>query len=76
VTGRSSFGSTLFAFGDWAAGVLRAADLGHLVYSVNRPLGARAKDPTAVGAAPRRGLVRSGSFAGSRERVQAGPPAQ
>lgn len=28
VTGRSSFGSTLFAFGDWAADVLRRADLG------------------------------------------------
>jgi len=29
VTGRSSFGSTLFAFGAWAADVLRRADLGH-----------------------------------------------
>ena len=28
VTGRSSFGSTLFAFGDWAATVLHRADLG------------------------------------------------
>lgn len=27
-TGRSSFGSTLFAFGEWAAGVLVGADLG------------------------------------------------
>lgn len=27
-TGRSSFGSTLFAFGDWAERILRAADLG------------------------------------------------
>lgn len=27
-TGRSSFGSTLFAFGNWATGVLRNADLG------------------------------------------------
>ena len=26
--GRSSFGSTLFAFGEWAAGILRRADLG------------------------------------------------
>lgn len=31
VTGRSSFGSTLFAFGSWAAEILRAADLGFLV---------------------------------------------
>lgn len=28
-TGRSSFGSTLFAFGEWAADVLTAADLGY-----------------------------------------------
>jgi hypothetical protein len=28
VTGRSSFGSTLFAFGQWAADILRRADLG------------------------------------------------
>ena len=27
-TGRSSFGSTLFAFGEWAGAVLRAANLG------------------------------------------------
>lgn len=27
-TGRSSFGSTLFAFGAWAAGILSVADLG------------------------------------------------
>lgn len=27
-TGRAAFGSTLFAFGAWAAGVLRSADLG------------------------------------------------
>ena len=27
-TGRSSFGSTLFAFGDWAAHIVRDADLG------------------------------------------------
>jgi hypothetical protein len=31
VTGRSSFGSTLFAFGEWAVGILRAADLGWTV---------------------------------------------
>jgi hypothetical protein len=31
VTGRSSFGSTLFAFGSWAAFILQAADLGVLV---------------------------------------------
>jgi hypothetical protein len=30
-TGRSSFGSTLFAFGDWAADLLLAADLGWCV---------------------------------------------
>lgn len=32
VTGRSSFGSTLFAFGGWAAGILRTADLGWMAY--------------------------------------------
>lgn len=30
-TGRSSFGSTLFAFGEWAVEILRAADLGWFV---------------------------------------------
>lgn len=30
VTGRSSFGSSLFGFGPWAVGILRAADLGWL----------------------------------------------
>jgi hypothetical protein len=29
VTGRSSFGSTLFAFGDWAANILSETDLGY-----------------------------------------------
>lgn len=34
---RSSFGSTLFAFGEWAAQILRRADLGVMV--VSRPFG-------------------------------------
>jgi hypothetical protein len=36
--GRSSFGSTLFAFGDWAASILHRADLGWTIDNVRRAI--------------------------------------